>query len=45
MSCLGRFRKPKTITDKKVMLVISNLKISELEAVLNFVKELREKSR
>jgi hypothetical protein len=44
LSCLGRFRKPKTAVDKKVMLVISNLKISELEAVLNFVKELREKS-
>ena len=48
MSCLGRFwtkaaEKEEAIGEKKISLVINNVKVSEVKPIMDFIHEYREK--
>jgi GTP-sensing pleiotropic transcriptional regulator CodY len=42
MSCFARHQLKQEVADKKITLVINNLKISEVEAVTKLLAELRK---
>ena len=50
MSCLGRFwtkaaEKEKEIEEKKISLVINNVRVSEVKPIMDFIHDLRAKRK